>query len=281
VSTDPAVAQKYLEQFEKIFAGEKVADTKARDTAENILDPSAALQVGFSPRSGKTDLACFITLINSARQDTLFATAFDLDPTVVAALQGHPNDSILRYGVQDKASKITGTHADQTAEFTAAAMLPKGLEGWLQEQHVKGQTGNILIHTKCIVVDFTSDRPIVMSGSHNFSSNASQSNDENYEIFQGNTELADTFGCEIMRIYDHYRYRFVQGHTKKTEGKPPTLTGNDSWTKDYFDPKALKNADRLIFSGAMANQGVSAAVHANAKSPSVQKLRAAAAKGGR
>src|SRR5262249_34396228 len=237
------------------------------------------LQVGFSPRSGKTDLGCFVTLINSARQDTLFATAFDLDKTVMEALSGRPHDSILRYGVQDKASTITGTHADRTAEFTAAAMLPKGLEGWLQEQHVKGQTGNILIHTKCIVVDFTSDQPIMISGSHNFSANASQSNDKNYEIFHGNTELADTFGCEIMRIYDHYRYRFVEADAaKKKNAKPPTLTSDDSWSKDYFDPQALKHADRMIFSGAMGNQSASAAVHAGPQAPSMQKLRAKAGK---
>jgi PLD-like domain len=278
VSTDPAVAQKYLKQFEKIFAGETVKETKNRDTEENVLDPANSLQVGFSPRSGKTDLSCFVTLVNSAKQDILFATAFDLDKTVMDALAGQPHDSILRYGVQDKATKITGTHADQTAQFTAAAMLPKGLEGWLHEQHVKGQTGNILIHTKCIVVDFTSDQPTIISGSHNFSANASQSNDENYEIFRGNTELADTFGCEIMRIYDHYRYRFVEAKAaKKKKPKPPTLTADDSWTTDYFDSTTLKYADRLIFSGSIGNQAASAAAVAGPAPASIQRVRAKAA----
>jgi len=35
---------------------------------------------------------------------------------------------------------------------------------------------------QCIVVDFTSDHPIVMTGSHNYSTNASQGNDENIVI---------------------------------------------------------------------------------------------------
>jgi phosphatidylserine/phosphatidylglycerophosphate/cardiolipin synthase-like enzyme len=278
VSTAAGVAHKYLDQFEKIFAGEAVADTKARDTEENVLDPSGPLQVGFSPRAGKTDLSCFATLINSAKQDVLFATAFNLDKSVMDALHGQPHDSILRYGVQDKAGKMTGIDADRTAAFTAAAMLPKGLEGWLQEQHVKGQTGSILIHTKCIVVDFTSDQPIVISGSHNFSANASQSNDENYEIFRGDTELADTFGCEIMRLFDHYRYRYVEAKTAKQKNhKSPVLTPDDTWTKDYFYPSTLKYADRMIFSGAMTNQGASASVHPKPQPPSIQKFRALAA----
>lgn len=278
VNTDPGVAQKYLDQFEHIFGGEVVADTRKRDTAENVYDPAATMQVGFSPRSGGTDLNCFVTLINSAKQDVLFSTAFNLEKNVQAALQGKPHDPILRYGVQDKASTITGTHADQTAMFTAAAMLPTGLEGWLQEQHVKGQTGSILIHTKCIVVDFTSDHPIVMTGSHNYSTNASQGNDENMTITRGDTDAADNFACEIMRIYDGYRFRFVSSHPDK--GKkvtPPMLTPDDSWAKDYFDATTLKFADRMIFSGIMQNQTASAAVPENVAVPkSVQAVKAAA-----
>jgi phosphatidylserine/phosphatidylglycerophosphate/cardiolipin synthase-like enzyme len=282
VSTAPGVARKYLDQFEHIFAGEQVADTKHRDTAENVLDPAAPLQVGFSPRSGKTDLGCFVTLVNSARQDVLFATAFNLDSSIAEALLGRPHDAILRYGVQDKAGKMTGTKADRTASFTAAAMLPKGLEGWLQEQHVKGQTGNILIHTKCIVIDFTSDQPIVISGSHNFSPNASQANDENYEIFRGNTELADTFGCEIMRIFDHYRFRFVEAEAaKKKQAKTPLLKPDDSWTKEYFDHSTLQFADRMIFSGDIENHAASASVAPAPHRASVQRIRAMAAHAGK
>ncbi|HYM78882.1 MAG TPA: phospholipase D-like domain-containing protein [Candidatus Dormibacteraeota bacterium] len=278
VSTEAAIAQTYLNQFEHIFGGETVAETKARDSAQNIYDPAAVMQVGFSPRTGKTDLSCFVTLINSAKQDVLFSTAFGLEKSVEEALAGEPHDAILRFGVQDKASDITGMHADHTAQFTAASMLPKGLDGWLQEQHVKGQTGSILIHTKCIVVDFTSDHPIVISGSHNYSTNASASNDENAAIIRDDTDLADNFACEIMRIYDHYRFRYVTSHpTAKRRTTPPTLTPNDSWLEPYFDPNTLKYADRLVFSGYIANQGASAANQEKSLlKPSIQTLRAAA-----
>jgi phosphatidylserine/phosphatidylglycerophosphate/cardiolipin synthase-like enzyme len=157
-------------------------------------------------------------------------------------------------------------------------MLPQGLEGWLKEQQVKGQTGNILIHTKCIVVDFTSDHPIVISGSHNFSLNASQANDENYEIVRDDTEFADTFGCEVMRIFDHYRYRYIQAKQKKMKNRePPQLRPNDTWTTPYFDPTTLKHADRMIFSGAASNSAAAAAVHAKRSVKSIQRRRAEAA----
>src|SRR5258708_13703224 len=155
----------------------------------------------------------------------------------MTALQGQPHDSILRYGVQDKAGAMTGTNADRTAEFSAAAMLAEGLEGWRKEQHVKGQTGNILIHTKCIVVDFTSNQPIVISGSHNFYLNASPANDENYEIVRDDTEFADTFGCEIMRIFDQYRYPYEQARMAKLKHpKPPLRTPDDRLYKENLYP---------------------------------------------
>lgn len=280
VTGDPAIVQKYSNQFERIFAGEDPSQTKKRDTEQNILDPSAQLQVGFSPRSGEKDLSCFVTLINAAKQDVLFSTAFNMAEPIYSALLGEPHDSILRYGIQDKASKVTGLHADRTADFEAAARLPKGLDGWLEEKNVKGQTGNILIHTKIILVDFTSENPLIISGSHNFSPNASRANDENYMIIRNDTELADTFGCEVLRIYDHYRYRFVcSQQAKKQKGKkklsPPHLTEDSSWTDDYYDPRKLKYADRLVFSGSVRNAEAAADVHTQpSELPSIQRARA-------
>lgn len=277
--TDPEIAQKYLEQFEHIFTSEDVKETSQRDTEQNVLDPGAQEQVGFSPRKGLTDITCFVSLINSARQDVLFSTAFNMDAGIYDALSGHPHDSILRYGIQDKASKITGVHADRTAEFEAAAFLPEGLEGWLHEHRVPGQTGNILIHTKAILIDFTSDSPIIINGSHNYSDPASKANDENYMIIRGNTDLADVFGCEILRVYDGYRFRYVEASATKNgkKPKPVHLTPDDSWTNDYYDPGKLKYADRVVFSGAISNEGVSAAVHLKPRTASVQKTRAAKA----
>jgi phosphatidylserine/phosphatidylglycerophosphate/cardiolipin synthase-like enzyme len=228
-------------------------------TAENALDPAQPLQVGCSPRAQEADLDVFVSLVRSARRDVLFATAFDIAPRVYEALTGQPHDPILRYGVQDKATTMTGTHADRTADFQAAAALPEGLDGWLKEHRVPGQTGNILIHTKVIVVDFTSDSPIVISGSHNFSHKASANNDENYLIFRGNKDIADCYGIEVLRIYDHYRFRYVEGKAAaKKRAQPPTLTPDDSWTDDYFDSTKLKYADRLRFVGDPEHQAKTA-----------------------
>jgi phosphatidylserine/phosphatidylglycerophosphate/cardiolipin synthase-like enzyme len=246
VARQADVAQQYLVLFETLFRGDSPADTRTYITANNPISGSGNPFVGFSPRKGKADLNHFSDLIQSAKRDVLFCTAFDLYNPIETALLGEANDPILRYGLQNSRSTITGIHQDRTADFVSAAMLSTGLEGFLKES-TKGQKGNILIHTKLIVVDFTSDAPLIISGSHNFSENASNGNDENYLIFQGHPDIADCYGCELMRLYDHYRFRFRAKNSNSS--RPMTLKTDQSWTNKYFDPTSLSFRDRQNFSG--------------------------------
>ncbi len=249
------LANKYEALFEMLWNGKNPAVTDPAATKKwinenNPMDRQSPIFAGFSPRTGKTDLARFIEIINAAKQDVLFATAFVLPQEIVDALMGQANDPILRLGVQDtNANGIAGFHRDRTAQFAATALLDHGMEGWLKEAMIPGG-GNILIHTKVVVVDFTGTRPTVISGSHNLSGPASDSNDENYLVIQGNTDLADSYAVEVMRIYDHYRARWVEEQIAKGQflggGR---LTPNDQWTDRYFKKDSLPYRDRLRFVG--------------------------------
>lgn len=244
---DKAIAARYLALFEVIW--DDPANVPAARTwinANNPIDSNEKLFAGFSPRTGKTDLAEFINVIKGAERDLLFATAFRLPEDVLDALLGAPHDPVLRYGIQNTASRITGFHADRTAEFTAPALLSKGLEGWVKEG-LRGQRGNLLVHTKAIVANFTSNDPVIISGSHNLSVPASNSNDENYLIMRGDTDLADRYGLEILRFYEHYRFRYYAKLLKLKKAKP--LAVDDSWADDYYTPGHLKHSARLRFSG--------------------------------
>lgn len=256
------VAQQYLSLFEILFRGDDPKKTREYISRTNPFTVPQPLFAGFSPRTGGGDLSAFVAEINSARRDVLFATAFDMDDTIDEALLGAPHDLILRYGLQNTlGDRIRQINGDRTDNMVGAAMLSKGLEGFLKESRLK-QRGNIFVHTKIIIVDFTSDAPVVISGSHNFSRNASRSNDENYLIIRGDSEVADAYGCELMRLFDHYRFRYkAQEMNKKTVDnsgtheqtkKPFTLCPDDSWTGPYFEPlcpvQELKKLDRLRFS---------------------------------
>jgi hypothetical protein len=253
----PELAQKYLELFEVLFGGTTVGDTRTWINVNNPLSSDAGIVAGFSPRSGAVDLDLFAAEIRGAARDVLFCTAFKLDDRILEELKGKPNDAILRFGLQNTSDDtITGIHRDRTADFVATAMLSEGLEGFLKESKA-GQAGNILIHTKLVVVDFTSDAPTVISGSHNLSANASGSNDENYLIIRGAADVADCYGVELMRLYDHYRFRWHQSPRSQDPDAPApvedptwphgTLAPDDRWATPYFAAGTLEAADRERF----------------------------------
>ena len=249
------IADTYETLFDTVWNGDEndaltVPLTNKWITANNPMDPKNQLFAGFSPRKGKGDLAHFINLIDAARADVLFSTAFVLPKEIIDALTGKAGDPILRLGIQNtNANKIAGFHRDKSAQFAATALAGDGFEAWLKEATIAG-AGNILIHTKIVVVDFTTDSPVIISGSHNLSGPASEKNDENYLVIQGNTDLADSYGVEVMRIYDHYRARWVaQEMAKKKSSMTGTLQPNNKWTDRYFKKDSLHFRDRLRFIG--------------------------------
>jgi hypothetical protein len=260
----PELAAKYLEVFELLFGGASPAATKKWINANNQLGADDLIVAGFSPRGGEVDLELFAAEIRGAARDVLFCTAFDLNKRILDALLGQPHDPILRFGLQNTPSEITGVHRDRTADFVATAMIDEGLEGYLKET-TAGQRGNILIHTKLIVIDFTSDAPTVMSGSHNLSAAASGGNDENFLIIRGAIDVADCYGVELMRLYEHYRFRWHQSPRSAPQPSRPrdptwpagTLCPDDRWSAPYFEDGTLEAADRLRFGTAPGVDGAS------------------------
>lgn len=242
-----SVAKSYSQLFDLVWS-DPTNVKAARDwiNKHNPMDAESVFFAGFSPRSGGSDLAEFENVIRAADKDLLFATAFALPEQILDALLGEANDDVLRYGIQNTKSRITGFHADRTAEFTATALLSKGLEGWVKEG-LKGQKGSLLVHLKAIVANFTSDSPTIISGSHNLSASASNGNDENYLIIRGDTDLADRYGIELLRFYEHYRFRYHAKLLKIKKVRP--LTIKDSWADPYYTSGHLKALSRLRFAG--------------------------------
>lgn len=247
VLDDESIAASYLQTFEQIWAQpDDIGATRDWVTEHNPMNPQQPLFAGFSPRTGGADLQAFVQIIGAAKKDVLFVTAFSLPDAILNALLGQPHDDILRYGLQNTASRITGFHADRSAEFAATALLNTGLEGWLRE-NMKGQKGNLLVHTKAVVTDFTTDTPTIISGSHNLSASASNGNDENYLIIRGKTDLADRYGLELLRFYEHYRFRYFAKKLALKQVSP--LAVDDSWTNDYYVEGDLRQLSRLRFAG--------------------------------
>ncbi|VVP62243.1 hypothetical protein PS874_06473 [Pseudomonas fluorescens] len=103
------------------------------------------------------------------------------------------------------------------------------------------------MHTKAVVTDFTTDTPTIISGSHNLSASASNGNDENYLIIRGDTDLADRYGLELLRFYEHYRFRYFAKKLALKQVSP--LAIDDSWTNDYYLEGDLRHLSLLRFAG--------------------------------
>ncbi|HQG45963.1 MAG TPA: phospholipase D-like domain-containing protein [bacterium] len=246
IMEDATIAGRYLELFDKLFAGTPPGDTRTYINRVNPAVGGLSPQVLFSPRSHLTDLAEVIEIIQRAQRDLVFCTAFNLLDGIEEALLGEEESHVIRYGLQNSKSRITGTH--RHARFVTPAFLNKGLEGFLRES-IAGQEGNILIHLKTIITDFSSEEPTIITGSNNFSRSASASNDENLLIVSRETAVADIYVTEMMRLYDHYRFRY---NTKATGGRGPAgrlvLAPNDHWTDRYYAPQSLEYFERMRFS---------------------------------
>jgi hypothetical protein len=253
VAESSDLAHRYLNIFEILFGGATVGETRQWVDANDPLPDDVPVVAGFSPRSDEKDLEAFVATIGQAQSDVLFCTAFELDDRIDQALLGEPHDDVLRIGLQNRPSVITGFHRDRTADFVATAYLKEGLEGFLAEK--TRQPSGILIHTKLVVVNFTSDAPIVISGSHNLSAAASGQNDENYLVIRGDSDVADCYGVELMRLYDHYRYRWLldpdntdpRPNDPCGPREPNTLCPDNRWTTNYFEEGTLEAADRERF----------------------------------
>jgi phosphatidylserine/phosphatidylglycerophosphate/cardiolipin synthase-like enzyme len=136
---------------------------------------------------------------------------------------------------------IVSRGAIQSKPFGLKIVEPAGirdLPGWATEVTRRdfllsqgGVIGHAIIHSKVLVLDaFT--KPVVITGSHNFSAPASNANDENLLIVKGNKALAQRYAVNIMSVYQHYRWR-AYVRQAKAENKSPWehLTKSPDWQK--------------------------------------------------
>ncbi|MGH8425018.1 MAG: phospholipase D-like domain-containing protein, partial [Pseudomonas fluorescens] len=69
----------------------------------------------------------------------------------------------------------------------------------------------------------------------------------NYLIIRGDTDLADRYGLELLRFYEHYRFRYFAKKLALKQVQP--LAVDDSWTDDYYRAGDLRMLSRVRFSG--------------------------------
>ncbi len=109
------------------------------------------------------------------------------------------------------------------------------------------------LHTKVLMIDPLGSRPLVITGSANFSPASTSSNDENMLVIPGDTEVADVYFTEFTRIFNHFYARYwasklAKRHFDEGAEKESFLEETDAWVKPYFTPGYRRYLQRVLYS---------------------------------
>ncbi|HEY4587877.1 MAG TPA: phospholipase D-like domain-containing protein, partial [Thermoanaerobaculia bacterium] len=215
--------------------------------------------VWFTRASGGVDLDALTAEVQKAREGILFlmfmpgaaglfstVAARSAEPNlyvrgVVSELpNGRGDESAVDVNLIDGASH-TPLHLDIIQPEGVQHPFANFAEEVTRKQFLS-QVGHAIIHSKVVVIDPFSADPVVITGSHNFSTSASNKNDENFIIVKGDPELAEAYAVNILGAYAHYRWRAFLGKTQKPFNG---LRDDDKWQA----PKLAAERRELRFWG--------------------------------
>lgn len=254
VITDAALINIYFAWHQKIWKAPKTSagDSRAEAMALTPLPAHAALATTLvlSPRKTIEAITESAGLVDGARKLVCFTAPFAMHDLLEAALTVAPaqvfgllnNHGVVGESLHDAANTLLAA---------AGALDQKSiLDRWQGQLHKESMHhSGVFIHTKIVLIDPLSNNPIVITGSANFSSNSCKFNDENQLFIIGETEVADVYLGEFMRMFDHYYFRDYMkriAKEKKLDPKAGFLKATDVWTDDFFDGK-VKEAVRNAF----------------------------------
>jgi phosphatidylserine/phosphatidylglycerophosphate/cardiolipin synthase-like enzyme len=262
---DPQIAQIYLDQWHRL------RDAGSEFPADLVDENSKAKQVGpdapghirsavwFTRARKSVDLEAIKSEVQKAREAILFLMFMPGGSGPLAEIMqrsGEPN--LYVRGVVSTLPADSGdeSEVDVTLVSTGHAsshhfdiIEPGGIAHpfafWAEEvtrkQFLAG-VGHAIIHSKVIVIDPFSPDPTVITGSHNFSSSASDKNDENFIVVHGDRALAESYAVNAIAAWQHYRWRaYLTNADKPFDG----LKDDDAW----MAPMLAANRRELQFWG--------------------------------
>ena len=270
--THRGFAQEYLDQWDRLRDAGSVFPKSLVDSnsaAKSVKTNKSSAAIWFSRTKGKVDLQALDDEINAAKDGLLFLmfqpggsgalkTIRDL-AKAKPALYVRGVVSTLPSDAADDESKVkVDLHADATKKkpMTLDVVQPRGIHpfaSWAatvaRNEFLTLQGGVIgfaIVHSKVIVIDpFT--KPVIITGSHNFSGNASTANDENFAIVRGNKELAASYAAHLMGVYDHYRWMSLVGQRQDQEKGAKQLSGYLAETDVWLSRKLKSAAHEMKF----------------------------------
>lgn len=257
---DEKVAGIYEKYFELLFAN---SDAKTMKSTLATLSPvpteipERSIIPILSPQSDDAMLKLYASICDKSTC-LMVSAPFELAEVIRAELTEKEGGEI-RYLLLDKtgslgnAAEIEVVEGDPDNSIAAATTLKSPLTDF-QGKLLEGKEGfhhaGIHIHSKIILADPFSDDPVVVTGSANFSSNSTMTNDSNTLILRGFTKIADIYATDFMRMFEHYHFR-ASVAAASDKSKPMGLAEDDSWSDEYYVEGSQPERDRKTFAGTI------------------------------
>jgi phosphatidylserine/phosphatidylglycerophosphate/cardiolipin synthase-like enzyme len=237
------LAQQYKDQWQRMAdAGSDAPSTLKivnHSPGTSITDPTPATP-WFTPTVKQADLAELRKLIDAAKDGVLFLSFMPGDSgPILNVLEARTAGKYVRGVVNQFVGGATGkmkvelTGGRPSDPWLLDVFNPDGIKEqfafWAQSFKRGGQIA-VLIHSKVLCIDPLGDHPVVVTGSHNFSTLASESNDENFLVIEGDTEVARAYAAHVISVYQHYRWpEYVKDAEAKGEKPWQMLEDNPKW----------------------------------------------------
>ena len=223
---DPQIAQAYLNYWARLQRDPEEndirGDNESLDPAIEGYPPESGVTPIFSPRKGLGVLNWYAGAMQRSKDMMCFTAAFGINKVFLDVLkgkQGHLNYLFLEKWANKKADapevqqKIENNHPCN--QIAVGNYLDDGvLMEYLAKRCLVERKNPISAHVyythgKYMLVDPLSDDPLVITGSANFSNASTNQNDENMIIIRGDKRVADMYLGEFMRLWQHYRFRYI------------------------------------------------------------------------
>lgn len=248
-----AIVQKYLDYWIELRKDPKQADIKAATEAIDTV-PAIPLADGtetlFSPRTSLEALEFYAKLAHTAKQGLFMTFAFGMNDIFQEVYRN--SSAKVRFALMEQKTRPMSDNtpekkaAKQAAEKTIQDLrnLPENVfavgnlittnkfDGWVKESLTNLNKNVQYVHNKFMLIDPLGEKPVVITGSANFSNASTINNDENMLIICGNKRVADIYLGEFMRLFSHFSFRESLAWRKPDEQPKPLRT--DDWWKDSF-----------------------------------------------
>lgn len=248
--------------------------------------PEAPAATKGDPTSGsRVSIDAVVNAVQNAKSSVMFSLFSATDKPLLDACKSVADNGKLMRGLVNSISKTdpaaTGDGTENASKVAATWLYERSKEdnmvvghdsfgknntplGFWQESNTlvdpdapkedglseKKFIPSVYVHQKIVIIDGTTDNPVIYVGSANLSGNSTWHNDENLLEIANCPRLGKTYVAEFMRLYEQYRARF-SWNAAHLNGKATTttfsLTKDTSWAAKDYKPGTMEYLARKVF----------------------------------